>query len=346
VTAVRGTGGTTERVRDLGPAVRDEAWRACAAASSGTPPALATCSSASVLASVDGASDPAPDDVFTKRAVHPANLAHANAQVPGVVSVSSAAAAPARARRADVEPLTAELTRLHVTVPRRLLEKLAAARDALSHSHPRASDDEILELGLDLIVDRHRKRRGIGAKPRKRGRSRVLSALELAAPLAAVAPGPAAPPPAPPAVATAVALPEDSRPAPSVLARSHTAPPQAQAASVRVAATAAGRPAAVPPPPTGRSRHVPAEVWRAVWERDRGRCVWPVDGGGVCGSTRKLQLDHVDGWALGAATTVDGCRILCAVHNDLHARELYGHALMNRYSRPKRAGGAERGAEP
>ncbi len=43
--------------------------------------------------------------------------------------------------------MNAELSRLHVTVPRRLLQKLAAARDALSHSHPGASEDQILELG-------------------------------------------------------------------------------------------------------------------------------------------------------------------------------------------------------
>jgi hypothetical protein len=69
-----------------------------------------------------------------------------------------------------------------------------------------------------------------------------------------------------------------------------------------------------------------------------------VDGGGVCGDTRRLQLDHVDGWALGADTTVDACRLLCSVHNDLHARALYGDGLMNRYSHPRGAGGAERGA--
>ncbi len=53
-----------------------------------------------------------------------------------------------------------------MTVSRRLLDKLAAARDALSHSHPGASEEEILEVGLDLILQRHAKRRGIGAKPR------------------------------------------------------------------------------------------------------------------------------------------------------------------------------------
>jgi hypothetical protein len=172
-----------------------------------------------------------------------------------------------------VEPLDAELARLHMTVPRRLLEKLEAARDALSHSHPGASRDEILEVGLDLILERWAKRRGIGAKPR----------------------------------ATAGTTDEP------------VAPP-------------------AQPPSTKRSRHVPAAVWRAVWERDKGCCAWPLENGSVCGSTRQLELDHIKGWALGANTTVDECRILCRPHQDVSARRLYGNDLMNRYTRPK--GGA------
>ena len=64
-----------------------------------------------------------------------------------------------------VEPLTAELRRLHVTVPTRLLQKLDRARDALSHSKPGASTAEILEAALDLILDRAAKRRGLVEKP-------------------------------------------------------------------------------------------------------------------------------------------------------------------------------------
>ena len=173
-----------------------------------------------------------------------------------------------------VEPLDAELARVHMTVPRRLLEKLEAARDALSHSHPGASRDEILEVGLDLILERWAKRRGIGAKPRATPSKKTDEA-------------------------------------------------SASRAS---------------PPSTKRSRHVPAAVWRAVWERDKGCCAWPLENGSVCGSTRQLELDHIKGWALGANTTVDECRILCRPHQDVSARRLYGNDLMNRYTRPK--GGA------
>ena len=69
--------------------------------------------------------------------------------------------------RTSVEPLTADLNRFHVTVSRRFLAKLEAARDALSHSHPGASADEILEAGLDLLLERHEKRKGLVEKPRR-----------------------------------------------------------------------------------------------------------------------------------------------------------------------------------
>ncbi|HUL59910.1 MAG TPA: HNH endonuclease, partial [Anaeromyxobacteraceae bacterium] len=64
-------------------------------------------------------------------------------------------------------PLTSDLRRVHYTVSKRFLDKLDRARDALSHSDPRASVEQILEKGLDLILDRSAKRRGLVAKPRK-----------------------------------------------------------------------------------------------------------------------------------------------------------------------------------
>ena len=55
---------------------------------------------------------------------------------------------------------------MHVTVSRRFLGKLEAAQAALSHSHPEAGLEEILEAGLDLLIDRHAKRRGLVKAPR------------------------------------------------------------------------------------------------------------------------------------------------------------------------------------
>jgi len=61
--------------------------------------------------------------------------------------------APLPAARPDeVEPLTGELRRFHTTVSKRFLAKLAAARDALSHSHPGADTETVLDAALDLLL--------------------------------------------------------------------------------------------------------------------------------------------------------------------------------------------------
>lgn len=55
---------------------------------------------------------------------------------------------------------------------------------------------------------------------------------------------------------------------------------------------------------SGRER-IPADVRRAVFERDGGRCV-------ECGSGFDLQYDHVIPHSLGGASTVANLQILCA----------------------------------
>ena len=82
---------------------------------------------------------------------------------------------------------------------------------------------------------------------------------------------------------------------------------------------------------------VPAHVKRAVWARDGGRCQWPVEGGGICGSTLRIELDHVVPRARGGPSTVENTRLLCKVHNDLAARHAFGDDWMDRFSR-KRGG--------
>jgi 5-methylcytosine-specific restriction endonuclease McrA len=151
------------------------------------------------------------------------------------------------------EPLTADLRRLHVTVSRRFLSKLEAARAALSHARPGASAEDILEAGLDLLLAKDAKRRGEVERPQ-----------------------------------TAI------------------------------------RPA--------KPDHVPASVKREVWKRDGGRCTWPLASGGVCGSTVRLQLDHVVPRARGGPSNAGNLRLLCAVHNQYAARLVFGGEWMERYA--------------
>jgi len=168
---------------------------------------------------------------------------------------SAPALAPPKPPADEVEPLTADLRRLHTTVSRRFLAKLAAARDALSHSHPGAGTEAVLEAALDLLLAANDKKKGLMKKPR-----------------------------------------------------------------------------ASPARPSASPRHVPAGEKRAVWTRDGGCCQWPVASGGVCGSTTRLELDHVVPLARGGPSTASNLRVLCATHNQLAARQAFGEAWMDRFA--------------
>ncbi len=179
---------------------------------------------------------------------------------------SAPAPAPVRRDPPSVQPLTADESRVHVTVSRGFLKKLEAARDALSHSHPGAGIEEILEAGLDLLLERDAKRKGLVKKP------------------------------------------------------------------------------CATPPPSSDPDYGPAHVRRAVFERDGGKCQFRLASDEICGSTRRLAIDHVTPRAPGGPSTVENCRLVCDVHNDRAARRAFGDAWMNRFTRDPRAAPAGAGA--
>jgi 5-methylcytosine-specific restriction endonuclease McrA len=78
---------------------------------------------------------------------------------------------------------------------------------------------------------------------------------------------------------------------------------------------------------------------REVWIRDEGRCQFRLENGELCGSTHRLQFDHLHPVALGGEPTVANLRLACSAHNLLAARRVFGDALMDRYA-PARASGA------
>jgi 5-methylcytosine-specific restriction endonuclease McrA len=180
------------------------------------------------------------------------------------ISLHTSEVAPtrfARERRAEVEPLSADLRRLHLNVSARFLERVAAACAGLSHAIPGATTEQVLEAALDLLLEQQAKRRALVKRPRH--------------------------------------------------ARARPAPP----ADVRA-------PAAPAP------RTVSAAVRREVWTRDEGRCQHPLDAGGICGSTTRLELDHVLPVALGGPSAVENLRVACWAHNREAAREVLGPAVM------------------
>ncbi len=180
-----------------------------------------------------------------------------------------ASPAPAPAPPARVEPLTADLRRLHLTVSSRLLEKVARAKDGLSHAKPGATTEQVLEAALDLLLEKQARRKALVKNPRK---------------------------PLPSARATA------SSPTPTPT-----------------------------PTPTQTGRiPIPAAIEREVRLRDQDRCQYPLDAGGVCGSTWQVELDHILPVALGGATTAANLRCCCRAHNRWAAVEALGVAANHR----------------
>jgi hypothetical protein len=83
--------------------------------------------------------------------------------------------------------------------------------------------------------------------------------------------------------------------------------------------------------PVASVRHeAPDPMKREVYERDEGRCAF-IDGqGNRCPETGCLEFDHIDGFARTHLHDVKTSRLLCRVHNQLLAEQLYGRKFIER----------------
>ncbi len=90
-----------------------------------------------------------------------------------------------------------------------------------------------------------------------------------------------------------------------------------------------------------RGRHIPANVRRAVWERDRGQCTFVSGAGRRCESRRFLEFDHAEPVGRGGESSVANLRLRCRAHNQFMAERTYGAEFM----RQKREKARERAAE-
>ncbi len=86
--------------------------------------------------------------------------------------------------------------------------------------------------------------------------------------------------------------------------------------------------------PSEGPRHVPADVKRAVWERDGGCCTFVGEGGHRCEARTRLEYDHVEPVALGGRATVGGLRLRCRAHNQYEAEQRFGRGFMDSRRRP------------
>ncbi len=72
------------------------------------------------------------------------------------------------------------------------------------------------------------------------------------------------------------------------------------------------------------SRTIPAEVKRAVWKRDGGRCAYIAINGRRCSATGFLEFHHVVAFARGGGATFGNIALRCRSHNQYEARLEFG----------------------
>ncbi len=78
------------------------------------------------------------------------------------------------------------------------------------------------------------------------------------------------------------------------------------------------------------SRHIPAEVKRAVWLRDGGRCAFVGPSGRRCAATGFLEFHHVKPHAAGGESTADNIQLRCRAHNAYEAELYFGPTTLAR----------------
>ncbi len=72
------------------------------------------------------------------------------------------------------------------------------------------------------------------------------------------------------------------------------------------------------------SRHIPAEVKRAVWLRDGGRCAFVGRHGRRCTEQGFLEFHHVVPHATSGEPTVENIQLRCRAHNGYEAERYFG----------------------
>jgi len=94
----------------------------------------------------------------------------------------------------------------------------------------------------------------------------------------------------------------------------------ADLARTKFAATESPRPSRAATP---GSRHIPAEVRRAVWLRDLGRCAFVGTDGRRCNERAFVEFHHLRPYAAGGEADAENIQLRCRRHNDYEARAYF-----------------------
>jgi len=101
----------------------------------------------------------------------------------------------------------------------------------------------------------------------------------------------------------------------------------------RFASTTAPRQTLQAASTTPTSRHIPAAVRRAVYERDGDRCRFVDEHGRRCAERSRLEFHHRHPFGIGGDHSPDNLGLLCSTHNRHMAEVDYGVAAIPRHRR-------------
>jgi hypothetical protein len=218
---------------------------------------------------------------------------------------------PRRVSRAEVRAVAESQWSLRVTLDGEAKRDLETLTNLLAHTIPDGNLAAVLKEALRCAIEKHGVRRGMLAPGRKKPSPRRQPADSTAPPVLLAAP-------------TGASQQNDRE---RNERRACGQPPRADQAdsSASISTPRASQPADRPT--------IPAEVRRQVWGRDGGRCTFVARDGTRCESRWRLELDHVQPWALGGSSTADDLRLRCRAHNLFHAEEVFGREHMERFRR-------------
>jgi len=90
---------------------------------------------------------------------------------------------------------------------------------------------------------------------------------------------------------------------------------------------------------SGRTRGIPAQVRRAVFARDDGRCAFVDDEGRRCGSGWQVEFHHCVPYARGGLHGAENVELRCRAHNQYEAELEYGELFMSSVAKTRTPGG-------
>jgi hypothetical protein len=97
---------------------------------------------------------------------------------------------------------------------------------------------------------------------------------------------------------------------------------------------------AEPPASSAHADYIPAAVRREVYEREGGTCAYVGEGHRRCGSTLRLEYQHIVPVARGGRSTLENVTLYCRAHNLLQAESDFGAEHVRRKQLERSATGS------